>query len=300
MHSAVDLKRLSLFRQLVECGGLSAAETVLNINLPTISAHLSALEESLGMRLCERGRKGFRLTPEGQGVLAACDRLFASVESFRAEIGEVSHSVSGSLRIGVADNTISDDRCPVIRSLRALRERSRDLEISIDIKNPFELERAVLEERIDIAVGPFQLTDPGIDQLALHRERMSLFLGKDHRLFRKAAINLRDLAGADYVMRGYLRESQVIQQHVSFNYCATAQNLEGIASLILTGGYVGYLPEHYAAQWTRGKRMRRVLSESMSYDVQFSAIALKARRRTRAVEALLAQLQETVPATDTR
>ena len=79
---------------------------------------------------------------------------------------------------------------------------------------------------------------------------------------------------------------------MSFNSCATAQSLEGIASLILTGCYVGYLPEHYAAGWTRSKRMRRVLPEFMSYDVQFSAIALKNKRRTRVVDALLQHLQD--------
>lgn len=293
MPSTVDLKRLQLFRQVVECGGLSAAETVLNINLPTISAHLAALEAALGMRLCERGRKGFRLTAQGQSVLTACDRLFESVESFRAEIGEVSHMVSGNLRLGVADNTISDARCPVISALRALRSRSRDLEISIDIRNPFELERALLEERLDIAVGPFHLTDPGIDQFPIHQERLSLYLGAGHALFARKTIGLQDLAGADYVMRGYLRESQVVQQHVSFNYCATAQSLEGIASLILTGNYVGYLPEHYAAGWVRAQRMRRILPAFMSYDVQFKVIAPK--RRTRATDALLQLIRDSVP-----
>ena len=295
MQSTVDLKRLKLFRQVVECGGLSAAETVLNINLPTISAHLSALEATLGMRLCERGRKGFRLTPQGQSVLTACDRLFESVENFRSEIGEVSHRVSGNLRLGVADNTISDAGCPVIPALRALRSCSRDLEINIDIRNPFELERALLEERLDIAVGPFHLTDPGVAQYPLHKERLSLFLGEGHALFGNKAITLGDLAGADYVMRGYLRESQVVQQHVSFNYCATAQSLEGIANLILTGSYVGYLPEHYAHGWMRSKRMRRILPEFMSYDVQFNAIALKNKRRTRAADALLQLLQDCAP-----
>lgn len=291
MHAAVDLKRLKLFRQVVECGGLSAAEAVLNINLPTISAHLAALEASLGMRLCERGRKGFRVTAQGQTVLMACERLFESVESFRSEISEVSQRVSGSLRLGLVDNTISDPRCPVITALRALRGRGRDLEINIEVRNPFELERALLEERIDIAVGPFHTTDPGVEQFPLHKETLSLFLGQGHALFGKTQLRLQDLAGADCVMRGYLRESQVVQQQVSFNYCATAQNLEGIANLILTGCYVGYLPEHYAAPWLQAKRMQRILPKFMTYEVQFKAMALKQKRRSRAAQALLELLQ---------
>jgi len=295
MQASVDLKRLKLFRQVVECGGLSAAETVLNINLPTISAHLAALEASLGMRLCERGRKGFRLTAQGRSVLAACDRLFESVESFRTEIGDMSQRISGHLRLGLVDSAISDVNSPVLPALRALREQSQGLEIGIDVRNPFELERALQEERIDVAVGPFNLTDPDIEQLPLHRERLSLYLGEGHTLYGRKALTLQDLAGLDCVMRGYLRESQVVQQKVSFNYSATAQSLEGIAQLILTGHYVGYLPEHYAVTWQRTRRMQRLLPETMSYEVQFKAIAPRNRHLTRAAQAFIRLLQQHHP-----
>lgn len=294
--AGIDLKRLKLFRQVVACGGLSAAEAVLNINLPTISAHLAALEAQLGMRLCERGRAGFRLTPQGQAVLAACDRLFESVESFRSEIGQASEHLAGHLRLGLVDNTLSDAACPVVPALRALRGRSRDLEISLDIRNPGELERALLDERLDVAIGPFNVSASTVEQLPLHRERLSLYVGDGHPLFGRKALRLQDLAGADYVMRGYLRESQVVRHEVAFNYCATAQNLEGIANLVLTGHYVGYLPDHYAEPWVRGKRLQRVLPQLMSYEVQFKALTLAHKRRTRAATALLDLLRESIPA----
>ena len=274
----------------MECGGLSAAETVLDINLPTISAHLAALEKSLGLRLCERGRKGFRLTPEGQGVLDSSSRLFESMETFRSEVGEVSQMVSGNLRLGVVDNTISDPQCRVIPALRALRSRSRDLEINIDIRNPSELERAILGERLDVAIGPFHTSNPGIEQHALYKERIALYLGTGHSLFDHTTVELQDLAGADYVMRGYLRESQTVPQHVSFNSCAVAHSIEGIASLILTGQYLGYLPEHYAVAWVRQRKMRQVLPRLFRHDVDFKIIFLKSRRRTRAMNALLDEL----------
>lgn len=287
MQDLVDLKRLRLFRQVVECGGLSAAEKVLNINLPTISAHLSALEAQLGMRLCERGRRGFRLTQQGQRVLAACDRLFEQVESFRSDVSELSQQLAGTLRLGLVDNTISDPASPVARALRDLRAGNPGLGLAIDIRNPFELERALMEERLDMAIGPFSLTDPSVESFALHHERLSLYVGRGHPLFARRALNLQDLAGLDCVMRGYLRESQVTQQHVSFRYSATAQNIEGIAQLVLTGHYVGYLPDHFAAPWVQARQMRSVLPERMAYDVPFKVIVPRLPRRTRASAALL-------------
>lgn len=286
MKAGIDLKRLHLFRQVVECGGLSAAEKVLDINLPTISAHLAALEASLGMRLCDRGRRGFRLTAQGRSVLAACDRLFDSVAQFQTTIGELDQRVSGHLRIGVVDNGLSDERSPVLPALRALQARGRGLEIGIEVRNPSELERALQEERIDVAVGPFGPTDPELESIEIHRERLSLYVGAGHPLFGRSDVVIAELAGLDAVMRGYLRESQVVQQRVAFNYCATAQHLEGIALLLLTGRYVGYLPEHYAARWLQEGRMRCLLPQAMSYEVPFRILAPR-QRRSRAADAFV-------------
>lgn len=105
--------------------GLSAAERTLNINLPTISAHLASLEDSIGFKLCDRGRKGFRLTKEGQSVLEACNKLFESLEQFQSELSAVTQMISGSLKIGIVDNIITDKNCSLIPVINALKSQSK-------------------------------------------------------------------------------------------------------------------------------------------------------------------------------
>jgi len=57
--SDMDLRLLQVFKSVVECGGLAAAELELNIATSTISRHLKDLETRLGLVLCRRGRAGF-------------------------------------------------------------------------------------------------------------------------------------------------------------------------------------------------------------------------------------------------
>ena len=141
----IDVKRLKLFKHVVDCGGLSAAEKALNINLPTISAHLASLEGSVGFKLCDRGRKGFRLTKEGQSFLDSCNKLFQSLEQFQSELSVVTQMISGSLKIGMVDNIITDKNCLLVPVIHALKSQSKDLEINIEIRNPSELERLLLD-----------------------------------------------------------------------------------------------------------------------------------------------------------
>ena len=58
----VDLKLLRVFETIVKCGGFSAAQAALNVGQSTISEQMTQLEARLGVKLCQRGRSGFRLT----------------------------------------------------------------------------------------------------------------------------------------------------------------------------------------------------------------------------------------------
>src|SRR3546814_8458104 len=75
-----DLKSLRVFKAIADSGGLSAAELALDMSLPMISTYLSVLEQRLGVKLCNRGRRGFELTAEGQSLYRSLDSLLRSEE----------------------------------------------------------------------------------------------------------------------------------------------------------------------------------------------------------------------------
>ena len=79
--SDFEIRLLRIFRSVVECGGFSAAESVLGIGRSAISLHMSDLEQRLGLRLCQRGRAGFALTEEGREVYQSSLQLFGALES---------------------------------------------------------------------------------------------------------------------------------------------------------------------------------------------------------------------------
>lgn len=64
--SDMDLRLLQVFKAVVECGGMSAAELELNIGTSTVSRHMKDLETRLGLTLCRRGRAGFALTADSR------------------------------------------------------------------------------------------------------------------------------------------------------------------------------------------------------------------------------------------
>ena len=63
--SDLDLQLIRSSLAVVDAGGLTPAQSTLNVRQSTISTLLSVLETRLGFRLCTRGCAGFKLKAKG-------------------------------------------------------------------------------------------------------------------------------------------------------------------------------------------------------------------------------------------
>jgi DNA-binding transcriptional LysR family regulator len=71
---------------------------------------------------------------------------------------------------------------------------------------------------------------------------------------------------------------------------ATAYDQEAVAHLVLSGAYLGYLPEHYAESFVANGRMRALLPKKFQYSCEFSAIVRHSPQGNRVTQTLLQAL----------
>jgi len=279
--SGADLRALHVFVTVAECGGFSPAQAVLNVSQPTISVQIMNLERRLGFRLCERGRTGFRLTQRGGAVLDQAKTLFGSVKEFRSEVNSLAGRLIGELHVGFIDTIISNDQAQVPRAIAGFRNRNQEVALTLTVGSPVELERAVIDDRMHMAIGYFGRRLEFLNYEALFRERQVVYCARDHVLFDHCpdGVSKSDLEHADWVARGYpLGED--LRSYAPPTTSATASHMEAIATLILSGHHIGYLPDHYARPWVAAKRLRPVLPAKLAYDVTFDLVTRKGRRQS--------------------
>jgi LysR family transcriptional regulator, transcriptional activator for bauABCD operon len=267
-----DLGLLRIFRTVVECGGFTAAEAELNISRPAISQHMAELEQRLDLILCQRGRAGFRLTDEGRAVYDALLRLMAAVENFRGEISTIRDHLRGELNIGITDNLVTSPRMRVTHALHALKTAGPDVRVNIRMIPPSQIERGVLDGQLHVGVTPAGRTLPGLVGLPLYDEVSHLYCAAGHALFTcpDAKLDAAAIAGADAVAMSGLAGPSPLR------VTATATDREGVAFLILTGCYIGFLPTHYARQWEERGMMRAIKPEFYAYTAEYQAVTLRA------------------------
>lgn len=272
-----DLHLLSVFMTVVEQGGFSAAQVALNVSQSTISRQMRDLEIRLGMRLAQRGRTGFRLTEQGRLVHDAAVKLFHAINGFRGEVGAAMGEISGALSLAVIDNWIRDETGPLIDALADLKQWGPAVHLNIHTLPPDEIELAVLDGRADVGIGVFHQHRPGLRYDMICADPMDLYCGSGHPLFADAGSGAAPaaLAGADYVRRSYLSEDRVAPLVSGLVSTATANQMEGVAFLILTGRYVGYLPVSYAAGWVASARMRSIHNPTYQVDTDIESVTRK-------------------------
>ncbi len=110
---APDLRLLRVFIAVAEAGSFSAAQVVLNVSQPTISTQMAELETRLGLTLCRRGRSGFSLTDDGHATYEAAKSLLRGCEDFVSKVNSQRGSVSGELRIALADSLVGNPDFPI-------------------------------------------------------------------------------------------------------------------------------------------------------------------------------------------
>ena len=93
-----------------------------------------------------------------------------------------------------------------------------------------------------------------------------------------------------YVGIGYHSPNMEVGRHLGHKRDATAHDQEAVAHLVLSGAYLGYLPEHYAESFVASGRMRALLPQEFQYSCEFSAIVRHAPQGNRVTETLLEEL----------
>ncbi|WP_170384037.1 LysR family transcriptional regulator [Ruegeria atlantica] len=272
-----DIRLLRIFKSVVECGGLSAAEAELNIGKSTISKHLSDLELRLGLKLCNRGPSGFSLTDDGDKVLRAAEELLISVSQFRTEVNEIKEQLVGTVRVALFDQCASNPESHLARAIHNFNEAAPAVQIELSLEPPNVIETMVIGGQLDIGIIALHRPSSSLQYSPLYGENMYLYCGKNHPLFNASDTDLgpADINQFSYAGLNVNSPNLIVGQQLGFRRAAKVQNEQALAILILSGRYLAFLPDHLAQKFVERQTMKRILPNQIRYRTRFAAATRK-------------------------
>jgi len=290
-----DLRLLRIFRAVVESGGFAAAEPQLGITRSTISVHMSNLEKRMRLKLCVRGRGGFALTEAGQAIYQGMLSLNDSLNDFSCLVNSLGKDLGGELVILCADQLDSTKQQKLAEVIRLLHDHSPGLQLVLDGDSLQNIEKALLRDKAHAGLFPCYHPIEGLQYKPIFSEKIYLCCSAQHPLFDLPdhKINSAQLADCPAVHPGIDIDSLGRARLKKLNLTARAYQFDTRKAMVLSGRFLGYLPQSYIEQELQQGQIRIIQPESMSYQFELSLVSKRIPREQNKI-ALLQQIFDQV------
>jgi len=283
-----DLRLLRIFKAVVENGGFAAAENELGVTRSTISVHMSNLETRMKLKLCLRGRGGFSLTEEGQAVYYAAINLFESLNDFSLLVGSLGSELSGELVILCADQLDVAKQHKLAKVIQIVHDSFPNLHLVLDGDSIHNIEKLLLKDKAHIALFPGYQQTEGLCYQSIYSEPIYLCCSKQHEFFNQVdtVISAEKLAEVPAIHPGIDIDASGREQLKKLNLSAKAYQFDTRKAMVLSGRYIGYLPQSYIQQELNNGDIRIIQPSSLTYQFNLSLVYKKSPREVNKVDLL--------------
>ncbi len=166
----MQLIHLRTFITVSRTGGFHAAAERLNITQAAVSARIKALEDQLGQRLFDRGRRGAALTTAGHEFLPHAENISHTWDHARSMLG-TPFSRPVPIRIGSQFSTWAQ---LVLDWTGWITDSLPETELFLDFDFSKDMLNAVQNNELDVAITSAPISARGMRMLTLADETLVL------------------------------------------------------------------------------------------------------------------------------
>jgi DNA-binding transcriptional LysR family regulator len=194
----MDLRQLEILVKVADLGSFSRAAEALFLTQPTVSEHIRALEDQIGVRLLDRLGRGATPTRAGQLLLTHARRILALQREARQAMDQFQGRMSGELVVG--GSTIPGEYVlPVV--VGRFKAKFPDISISLLIGDSQQVQDWVLDGRVEIGVVGAQATHRALETRELMPDELVVVVPATHPWAAVTQVALTDIASEPLILR---------------------------------------------------------------------------------------------------
>lgn len=190
---SVELDQLRALDAVERHGTVSAAAHELVVSQPALSRALSRLERELGHELFDRTPNSLRLNDAGRLAVDFARQTLRSAQRLRDDLDSLA-SRSRLLRIA----TVAP--APLWRVAAVVLACAPGAVIAPQMLDEPALERALMNQDVDLAIADSPLTLVGTRSTFLMSERLSVYAPRSHPFAARTSLSLADLDGETFMV----------------------------------------------------------------------------------------------------
>ncbi|HET6882282.1 MAG TPA: LysR family transcriptional regulator [Pirellulales bacterium] len=243
---AVQLKGLKVFCDVVRQRSFSRAADDNGISQSGASQLVQQIEEGLGVKLLDRSKRPFVLTPEGEAYYEGCREVVERYFAVEDRVRRLHEEVAGRVRVA---SIYSVGLHHMNRCLQEFLSHHPKANVRLEYLHPDRVYQAVEEDVADLGLISYPKSSRTIQAIAWREEPMVLVCAAGHTLAARRRISLSELNGmkvvgfdCDLTIRREI--DRVLHLHgAAVNVVMEFDNIETIKRAIEIDAGVGLLPE---------------------------------------------------------
>ncbi|MEE1755807.1 LysR family transcriptional regulator [Streptomyces sp. SP18CS02] len=196
-----DSRYIKTFHEVVRTGSYSAAARSLGYTQPAVSQQMKALERDVGTPLFSRVGRGLRLTEAGETLTRHTVTILDSLAAAQQQIDAIARLRSGRVRVCAfpsAGATILPE------AMARMAAEHPGIRVELVECEPPESLRLVARGECDITLafsypGLRVEVPDGLEEIRLLEDPVTVLLPTGHRLARRRAVHLGDLANERWI-----------------------------------------------------------------------------------------------------
>jgi DNA-binding transcriptional LysR family regulator len=266
----IPLTPLGTFHQVVLHEGFNKAARVLGITQPAVTQRVRRLEQAVGLPLFHRNGRRVVLTEAGQTLEAFAARIFHLVDAAADALQGAAALETGHLKIGASRTA---GAYYVSELLDRFKRAHPGVRVSLSVGNSQVILAGIVDFTLHAGLIAGRPDDPQLRSRPLIRDRMLVVLPPDHRLARKAVVEIRDLRGCPLILREpgsttrRVIERAFQAQGLGIDPAMELESNEAIKSAVADGLGVAIMAQAAVAQdLAAGRLVARRLREALTLD----------------------------------
>jgi DNA-binding transcriptional LysR family regulator len=242
----MHLRFLKIFCDIVDLGSFSRAADANGVSQSNASQVVHTLEERMGVRLIDRSKRPFVLTPEGQRFHEGSRVIVQRYEDLEREVRSLHEAVEARLTVASIYSVGLAHMSGCLNEFLAAHPKA---DVRLEYLHPHRVYETVDSGEADLGLVSYPEESASLVALPWRCEPMVLVCYPQHRLTRQSSVFLAELDSEPYVAfeEGLKIREEIDRAFALHNIAPRValefDNIETIKRAIEIGAGISLLPE---------------------------------------------------------
>ena len=194
-----ELRHIRAFLKIAETRNFTRAASDLHVSQSALTVQVQQLEESLGVRLFDRNKRGVTLTAAGKDVFGPLQRLLNDAQNIVEHARDLSSASTGFVSIAALP-TVCAGLLPEL--VRSFLESYPGIRVQISDVIAERVREAVLKREVDFGIGTLHGRDAELHATPMFQDRLVVFTPPAHPLSEKRSVTIREASAHGLILPG--------------------------------------------------------------------------------------------------